>query len=354
MVSKASSKEIPIAIPVFFLSLGVGLGAVSACSTSSNETPGSATATQSARPFSGRENSSAEPAVAKEGAKLETPPKEGNLSERDQKKIEEYQIELELGRNMAGRLVTLSPPYANKPLVDYVNEVGLYVAGYSDFPERRYMFEVLDDDSVNAYACPGGYILVTLGALRLVENESELALILGHEIAHVGRQHVLKALKLRTSADKETPKENPADIAARARPAPPRSALAETLARHLMGPGGVGLSIFQAVDIGMKMILQEGLDQKLEFEADREGARAAIKAGYDGRAMLQFFEHLKARKSALNTKTLEKTHPKVEDRQKNLNELMDSLKAQGPGALGKERFAKFKALIRPEKAKPKR
>lgn len=280
-----------------------------------------------------------------------------SLTDTQKNKLREFEAELELGRNMASRLLATSEPLPNKKVVDYINDVGLYIARYSDAPERKYMFEVLNDNTVNAFACPGGYIFVTAGALRMAENEAELAAILGHEIAHVSNQHMLKAIKgkdFKTVADKEkelTPKgdgSTDTQIQARMRPEPPQSELGRMMSQYLMGPGGAGLSLFAAVDAGMGILLKEGLDQKLEFEADRVGTRIAIKAGYEPQALIHYFSRMQAEKQSQKalTQSLEKTHPKTAERKDHLTKYLAlEKKDSATGAGGKERFDKIKALL---------
>ena len=104
---------------------------------------------------------------------------------------------------MAGRLLQYYGHYDNEELIKYINEVGLYVSANSDFPDRRYMFDIINTEEINAFACPGGYILISKGALRHAENEAELAHVLAHEIAHVGKKHMFDRLKSMTPEEME-------------------------------------------------------------------------------------------------------------------------------------------------------
>jgi beta-barrel assembly-enhancing protease len=81
--------------------------------------------------------------------------------------------------------------HEDKDLEDYIAMVGLSVALESDRPEtfKGYFFGVLKSDDVNAFAAPGGFIFVTVGALKQMENEDELAGVLSHEIAHINLRH---------------------------------------------------------------------------------------------------------------------------------------------------------------------
>src|SRR6185436_514659 len=88
-----------------------------------------------------------------------------------------------------GRYIGLYDKDAN--LEEYVAMVGLSVAMESDRPDtfKGYRFGVMASNDINAFAAPGGFIFVTTGALKLMENEDELAGVLSHEIAHVNLRH---------------------------------------------------------------------------------------------------------------------------------------------------------------------
>jgi len=270
------------------------------------------------------------------------------LSKEEERKLGEFRAELDIGRNMAGRLVAYYGEFNDEPLNGYLNLVGNYVAQQGPFADRRYMIKLLNSESINAFACPGGYILVTMGALRQAENEAELAAILGHESAHVGNRHMMKTLlsmdkeKLDQAAKASTSKPDPS-MASRMRKrvqVTEQSDAAKTLARYLGSTSVAGLSIIAAAKAGLGLILEKGLDHKLEFEADQEGVKYAVAAGYDPKALSNFLGRLVARQKILNTKTLEKTHPKPAERRARVNQLLVQLKADTiTGAKGVERFA---------------
>jgi predicted Zn-dependent protease len=278
------------------------------------------------------------------------------LSDADVKYVEEMQAEVEVGRNMAGRLLGYYGRIEDVRVVGYVNQVANYVASYSDYPERRYMLAILKHESVNAFACPGGYVLITMGALRSIKTEAELASILGHEVAHVGKKHMFDTLKKmkqkeleeatkgRASSGKSDP-----SVGVRRRPVPEQTGAGVVLARYLSGSAGAGLNVLQAAQAGMSLITEKGLDKELEYEADHEGVKYAIRAGYDPRAMMQFLTRLEDK--AKKVKNLEKTHPPIDERKKAIAKLLKSLKANEIiGANGTERFEKVKRLFpKPEK-----
>lgn len=82
-------------------------------------------------------------------------------------------------------------------LVAYVNNVGAFVAERSHGYDIHFTFYILDQDGVNGYACPGGIVFITRGALELMRSEAELACFLGHEISHVVYRHGMKEMEER-------------------------------------------------------------------------------------------------------------------------------------------------------------
>ncbi len=87
--------------------------------------------------------------------------------------------------------------YKDEALHHYINYLGNQVAEASNASDIEFKFFVLNLDAANAYACPGGYIFVTKGMIKQCENESELAVVLAHEIIHVVFSHGMKELEKR-------------------------------------------------------------------------------------------------------------------------------------------------------------
>ena len=276
------------------------------------------------------------------------------LSKEERQFLDDYKAEVEVGRNMAGRLMAFYGEYLDPGLTEYLNQVGRYVADNGDYPDRRYMVAVLDSDSVNAFACPGGYILLTRGVIQNAENEAEIAAILGHEAAHVGKQHMFKTLK---TMKKEEVDKAEADAAkrrrpdkfsrARARPVAEANDDAASFAKLLTTASGAGLGILQAAKAGMGLLMEKGLDKNLEFEADREGVKYAIRAGYEPKALDRFLARLEETKKKNSDKTvMDVTHPSIPDRRKSIAEVLSKMSADEiVGAVGKDRLEAAKATM---------
>ncbi|MFP5430362.1 MAG: M48 family metalloprotease [Gammaproteobacteria bacterium] len=167
--------------------------------------------------------------------------------------------EIEIGRGVAANLLGAAPLVRNDGLQKYVNRVGMWLALQTERPDLPWRFGVIDTPNVNAFAAPGGTILITRGLYEKLRNESELAGVLAHEIAHVLQKHQLKAIKSALGREWKM------DIAAAAADRKDNSD-----ARNSLKAFTAGTELFA-----------RGLDKKDEHEADRMGVVIAARAGYN-------------------------------------------------------------------------
>src|SRR3954467_9544972 len=103
--------------------------------------------------------------------------------------------EANIGKEYASLLVGAAPLLDQSAMQRYVNQVGRWLSLHSERPNLDWRFGILDSDNLNAFATPGGYVLVTKGLLARLKNEAELAGVLAHEIAHVVKKHHLTAIR---------------------------------------------------------------------------------------------------------------------------------------------------------------
>lgn len=200
-------------------------------------------------------------------------PLTGDMSDADEEK---------LGREISGRLLGAANLVSNDKLQQYVNRVGRYVAAQSGRPDINWTFGVIDSADVNAFAAPGGYVFITAGLYNLLQNEAELAGVLGHEIAHVNRRHHVKLMQK-------------------------QRALA--LGSELLAKKASGDTVKTLVGNGAE-IYSRSLDKSAEYEADRIGVQYAAKAGYDGFALASVLDRMGAASGSTDKFTLlYKTHP---------------------------------------------
>ena len=167
--------------------------------------------------------------------------------------------EIEIGEGITSRLLGAAPLVHDDALQKYVNRIGLWLALQSERPGLPWRFGVTNDADVNAFATPGGSILITRGLYMKFRNEAELAGVLAHEISHVVQKHQLKAIKSALGREWQT------DLAA---------TYAE---KKGSGSAKTGLKAFTA---GTELFAR-GLDKEDEFEADRMGVVIAARAGYN-------------------------------------------------------------------------
>jgi predicted Zn-dependent protease len=223
-----------------------------------------------------------------------------NLTEAT-KEISEPE-EIAIGEGMAAVLLGTAPLAKSDAMQKYVNQVGRYLTLHTERPDLPWHFGVLDSDSVNAFATPGGHILVTSGLLRKMHSEAELAGVLAHEIAHVLRKHHLAAMK------KAGGMGFLADVGS-------------MVADQKGGDGYLGKELSKNLISGLKEVLVRGLDKDDEYEADRMGVVIATRAGYDPYglpAVLQMLDGL----SGGSVNLLFATHPAPASRLETLSGLM--------------------------------
>src|SRR5512145_2088932 len=108
--------------------------------------------------------------------------------------------EIQLGQQMDAQVREEMGIYDDPELQRYVQDVGLRLARASDRPNLPWHFAVVDSPTVNAFALPGGYVYLTRGIMPFLDNEAQLAGVLGHEIGHVTARHSAQQYTKSTSA----------------------------------------------------------------------------------------------------------------------------------------------------------
>ena len=216
--------------------------------------------------------------------------------------------ELAIGKEVVAATLGSYPPVRNTELQHRLNQVGVWIALQSSRPDLPWRFAAVESDSINAFAAPGGTILVTRGMLNHVTNEAELACVLGHEIGHVTRRHHIAVLQ----------KSLLVSAGASALTATAKTGHSEEYRRLLIGES--------------KEIFNRRLDRGSEREADEDGILLAARAGYDPAACLNFMQRLAALKADTDALTaLYKTHPTAKERVVDVDNSLGRLKGAAPG-----------------------
>ena len=182
-------------------------------------------------------------------------------------------------------------------VADYLNMLGGSLVVNSSEPGQAFEFFAINDNAINAFAMPGGFIGVNAGLILTAQSESELASVLGHEIAHVTQHHIARMIAGQRF---------------------------DSLASMALIAAAI-LSARSNPDAAMATIVgvqAAGIQQQINFtrvheqEADRIGLAILQKSGFDSRAMPAFFDRLQKATRLLegNTPTYLRTHPVTNER----------------------------------------
>ncbi len=220
-----------------------------------------------------------------------------------------------IGRTVAATVLTQHKPLSAEKLNAYLNQVGQSLAQFSERPETfgGYHFLALDSAEINAFAAPGGLILVTRGLLDCCQTEDELAAVLAHEIGHVEKQHGLRAIR--------TGRLNSA-----------LTILAVEAGKNLAGEqlAEVTKAFDESINDITTTLMNSGYSRKLEYEADAAAVGILRRAGYQSGALVAMLENM-AKNWDSSRHDFAATHPAPADRIAQLQKLgVASTKASAP------------------------
>ncbi|TXI43698.1 M48 family metalloprotease [Methylophilus sp.] len=203
--------------------------------------------------------------------------------------------EIAVGRNVTGTILGAAPLVNDAALQQYVNKVGRWVASQSERADLPWHFGVIDSNDVNAFAAPGGYVLITKGLYLRLTSEAQLAGVLGHEIAHVVQKHHLKVMQKQALLDVGT------------------SFLKDKISKNKLTQ--------RAVSTGAE-ISARNLDKSAEFEADSMGTVLAARAGYDAYGLAEVLQDMETiNNNDGSVALLFQTHPHPDDRLAQLSQV---------------------------------
>jgi beta-barrel assembly-enhancing protease len=238
------------------------------------------------------------------------------------------QTDVQLGRKNA-QLLEQQLPLCKDPKVDeYLTKLGMRLV--SKLPTRGvqypWEFHCVNDKSINAFALPGGFVFVNRGAIEVSESEAQLAAVMGHELSHVALRHgTAQASKAQFAQG------------------------AAGILGGLFGGSTGGDLLTEGVALGAGGLLLR-YSRGDETQADVMGTQVIYDAGYDPRAMAQFFEKLQAETAGKNPPQFLSDHPNPDHRVERVDEEIDKL--GGPPANAKRDSAEFEAIKREVLALP--
>ena len=193
----------------------------------------------------------------------------------------------------------LPPELESKPIQDYVRTVAERIAKNSDLKVPLHV-SVLQSREINAFALPGGYIYIERGLLEAADDESQLAGVIAHELAHDTARHSAKMMKRATIAS--------------------IFYQAAQVAAILLTGGIAGIGMYYALQYGfygLGLILDLkllGVSRDYELEADQLGVQYAWKAGYDTSGFIRFFDKMASKQGYVNGVSWFRTHPPFYER----------------------------------------
>lgn len=229
--------------------------------------------------------------------------------------------EVRIGKQYAQQ-VEQTVKLIDDPVVnEYVNRVGQNIVRNSDC-KVPFTIKVVDDDSINAFALPGGFFYVNSGLILAADNESELAGVMAHETAHVCAHHAMRQMT----------RSNWAQIG--------------SIPLMVMG-GGIGYAAYEAYNIAVPLTFMQ-FSRNFESEADFLGVEYMYKAGYDPQSFIDFFEKVQAQEKK-KPNTIVKafsSHPQTPDRiEKSQEEIARILPSKAQYVVTTSEFDTVKARL---------
>jgi predicted Zn-dependent protease len=194
--------------------------------------------------------------------------------------------------------IRANPRYMDDPEIhDYLNRLGARLVANSTEPGQPFEFFAINDNAINAFAIPGGFVGVNTGLIQLSQSESELASVLSHEISHVTQHHYARMMSGQRYDS----------LAALA-----TVAVAILAARNNPEAANAAIIGAQAGTIQRQL----NFTREHEKEADRIGIGILDKSGFDTRGMPTFFERMQKATQLLegSTPSYLRTHPLTNER----------------------------------------
>lgn len=220
--------------------------------------------------------------------------------------------EIEIGAAVSERVRERYGVVQDANIHRYVTLVGTALAEAAGKPNLPWTFIVLDTDAVNAFAAPGGFVHITRGALALIQDEAELAGVLGHELIHVTERHTINAIQKNKSIQMGANEK-------------------------LSGNAALVNRIAENVYLD---IIEKGFGRGEEHESDEKGAIAANRVGYAPQGLHRFLTRLQERnKESKEKRGLFASHPEMKERLDRLTRLIASQKLNATATVA-DRYAK--------------
>ena len=228
--------------------------------------------------------------------------------------------EFKLGSELAAKIEKELKIYGDPHISDYISQLGQVLVRNSARPNITYHFKVVQDDSINAFAIPGGYIYVNLGLIRFSNTEAELAGVISHEVGHIVGRHGMKQLTKQYGF--------------------------AALAQLLLGKDKSQLEDLATKVVTSGVLLQYG--REAEREADTLAVQQMHSSGIDPNGIMTFFEKLLGTEKRQTTKIekLLSTHPGTRERVTRVNQQIQKLPVVSYASIDSVRFQTIRKRLR--------
>ncbi len=202
------------------------------------------------------------------------------------------QEEIEIGKQTEAQVRTQMPELRDRQTTAYIRRLGQQLSRVAPGPKYPYRFSVADYREINAFALPGGPVWMHRGVLQSATNESQVAGVLAHEIAHVAQRHAAEQLTKAMMTNWGL----------------------TALGAILGNSGGAGTAQVAAGLLANGVFLKFSRDD--EREADEVGLQILRRAGWDARGMIELFEILRKEQSRDpgSVEVFFSSHPSPQDR----------------------------------------
>ncbi len=229
-----------------------------------------------------------------------------------------------IGRTVAATLLSQTKPFDSAAANEYLNTLGQFLALCSDCPETfgGYRFQIMDSDDINAFATPGGFILVSRGMLRCCKTEEAVAAVLAHEVGHVELKHGLKSIDKSRMTGAVT------------------TVLTEA-GKNLGGRelGEVTKAFEGSITDITSTMVNNGYSRQFESQADKAAVRVLRNAGYDPNGLVTMLSEMDTRLKP-GGHDFAKTHPDPKVRIKEARALIGDGPASESSPSRQKRFEK--------------
>lgn len=212
-----------------------------------------------------------------------------------------------MGRSVSANIINR---YQVKPHLkenQYLNLLGQSLVLHSNKPEtfKGYRFMILENNDINAFAAPGGFIFLSKGMIRLCRNEDDLAAVLAHEIAHIEHSHALKSINTNRFTEAAT------TVTTEAAKTWGNTELAQ-LAQQFEG----------SISDMTQTLINSGYSRELEYQADETAILILQSAGYDSYGLIRVLDRMRQYSNRPDVHDFTSTHPSSEDRIAHLTPLL--------------------------------